>query len=108
MRRLLLVAMLLSSVGCSRGVTVETAPAPVPQVSIKVTNRADQAITVYVELNGSELTLRQVSANSTEILSVPGATPGATVKLRAALADGSRSYRREGVVLNGVYEWQVP
>jgi biopolymer transport protein ExbD len=107
MRRIL-IALMLGAVACSRGVKVETAPAAPAEVSLKVTNKADQAISVYVQASGSELSLGQVSPNSTELLSVRGVAPGSTVKLRATLADGSRSYTRDGVVLNGVFEWQVP
>ncbi|GMV09742.1 MAG TPA: hypothetical protein PKC83_03670 [Gemmatimonadaceae bacterium] len=107
MRRFLLVAM-LSMAACSRQVTVETAPAAAVEVSLKVTNNASQAVTVYVTYAGTELTLRSVAAGSTELVPVRGVPAGSTVRLRATLADGSRSYTRDGVVLNGVFEWQVP
>ncbi len=107
MRRFLLVAM-LSMAASSRQVTVETAPAAAVEVSLKVTNNASQAVTVYVTYAGTELTLRSVAAGSTELVPVRGVPAGSTVRLRATLADGSRSYTRDGVVLNGVFEWQVP
>lgn len=107
MRWIILVAM-LSVAACSRGVMVQTVPSAVSEVTLKVTNRANQPMGIYVQASGSEIFLKQVAANSTEALSVPGVPPGSTVRLRAALADGSRSYTREGVVLNGVFEWQVP
>lgn len=107
MRRFVFVAM-LSLAACSRAVTVETAPAAAVEVSVKVTNNASQAVILYVTYGGTELTLRSVAAKSTEIVPVPGVPAGSTVRLRATLADGSQSYTREGVVLNGVFEWQVP
>jgi hypothetical protein len=78
------------------------------EVSLRVTNNAAQAITVFVTASGTELTVGQVAANSTTLLPVRGVSSGSTVRLRAALADGSRSYTREGVTLTGVYEWRVP
>lgn len=107
MRRLVLV-LLLATAGCSRQVTLQATPAAAVEVSLKVTNRATQAVTVFAMYGGSELTLGTVSANATEIVAVRGVPAGSTVRLRAMLADGSRSYTREGVVLSGVYEWQVP
>jgi len=106
--RALLVVVALASVACSRQVTLQATPAASVEVSLKVTNRAAQAVSVYVVAQGTELFLKSIAANSTEILSVPGVPAGTTVRLRATLADGSRSYTREGVVLNGVFEWQVP
>lgn len=107
MRRFFFVAM-LSIAACSRQVTVETAPAAAVEVSVKVTNNAAQAVTLYVIYAGTELTLKSVAARSTEVVPVRGVPAGSTVKLRATLADGSQSYTRDGVVLNGVFEWQVP
>ncbi len=94
--------------GCSRQVTVETAPAAAVEVSLRVTNGTAQSITVFVTSMGTELTVGQVAANTTALLPVRGVTSGSTVRLRAALADGSRSYTREGVTLTGVFEWRVP
>lgn len=110
MRRLLLITTLtmLATTACSRQVTLQATPAAATEVSLKVTNRATQAVTVYVMASGTEYTLRSVAANSTEIMPVPGVTSGSTVRLRAMLADGSRSYTRENVVLSGVFDWQVP
>jgi hypothetical protein len=108
MMRRILIALMLTAAACSRGVTVETAPAAAAEVSLNVTNRANQAISVYVQASGSELSLGQVPANSTQRLSVRGVSAGSTVRLRATLADGSRSYTRDGVVLNGTFDWQVP
>jgi uncharacterized lipoprotein YajG len=108
MRSLLVIAALLVA-GCSRQVRVETAPpAATASASLKVTNASSQAISVYVQGPGAELYLKQVAANSTEIVPVPGIADGTTVKLRATLADGSRSYTRSDVLLRGVYEWRVP
>ena len=109
MRKLILaICLSASAAACSRKVEVQTAPSVAAQVQLKVTNTAPQAVSVYVMGGGSEIFLKQVAANSTETLSVPGVAAGSTVRLRAMLADGSRSYTREGVVLNGTFEWRVP
>ncbi len=107
MRKWLLV-LVLGVGACSRKVVLQTSPAAVVEVSIKVTNNAAQAVSVYVQAGGAVIFLKQVAAKSSESLAVPGVSAGTTVRLRATLADGSRSYTREGVVLNGVFEWQVP
>ncbi len=106
--RTLLLAALISVAACSRTVKLETTPATAASVSLKVTNNATQAVTVYVMSGGTEYTLKSVAANSTEMIPVPGISAGTSVTLRAALADGSRSYTKQNVVLSSVYEWQVP
>ena len=107
MRSILFVA-LLSATACARHVTVQTSPATAVEVSLKVTNRATQTISIFVIAGGTEYQLKSVAANSTELIPVPNVPAGTTVRLRATLADGSRSYTREGVRLSGVFEWQVP
>ena len=110
MRRFLCLAMLtlVPLAACARQVTLQSTPAAAVEVSLKVTNRTTQAITIFVLAGGTEQPLKVVAANATELIPVPGVTGGSTVRLRAALADGSRSYTRDGVVLTGVFEWQVP
>ena len=111
-RRVILFACVLglstTSACTARKVEVRTAPSPTGEVSIKLTNQTGQTVSVYVENAGTELFLKTVPANSTEIIPVPGIPSGSTVKLRAALADGSRSYTRDNVVLTGTYDWKVP
>ncbi len=106
--RFLLAAFLVVAVACSRQVVVETATPAASNASLKVTNNSTQAISVYATATGTELFLATVQANSTEVIPVPGSISGSTVRLRAALADGSRSYTRDNVTLSGVYEWRVP
>lgn len=106
--RFALVALIAISTACSRGVVVETAPSTEATASLKVTNTTSQAVSVYVTGTGPELFLKTVAANSTEVIPVPGIASGSTVRLRATLADGSQSYTRDGVVLSGVFEWNVP
>ncbi|MGQ0764060.1 MAG: hypothetical protein ACT4OZ_00155 [Gemmatimonadota bacterium] len=107
--RTLLILGLAAVVACSRQVRVETAPsAGAASASLRVTNNASQAISIYVQGSGPELFLRQVPPNTTEIVPVAGIAEGTTVKLRATLADGSQSYTRNDVVLRGSYDWRVP
>lgn len=109
MRTVLMIIGLVAVAACSRQVRVETAPsAGAASASLRVTNNASQAVSIYVQGAGPELFLRQVPANTTEIVPVPGIPDGTTVRLRATLADGSQSYTRNDVVLRGTYEWRVP
>lgn len=105
---LLLGAILLGA--CSRKVVVTTPSAPATAApTLKVTNAATQSVTVYYTApGGNEVLVGQVAANSTQVLSISGVAVGTTVKLRAGLADGSRSYSRDGVQLTAVFEWRVP
>lgn len=104
----LVLAAALVLPGCSRKVTVQTAPAAAVEVSLRVTNNTAQSITVFVTTSGTEYTLGQVAPNATVLLPVRDVRAGSRVRLRAALADGSRSYTRDGVTLTGVFEWRVP
>ncbi|MCC6317703.1 MAG: hypothetical protein IT361_08435 [Gemmatimonadaceae bacterium] len=96
-----------AAAGCSRKVVVTT-PSTRDAVTLRVTNSAAQAITVVVQANGTDYTVGRVAANSTEILSVPQVASGSTVRLRATLADGSRTYSRDNVTIAGTFEWRVP
>jgi hypothetical protein len=107
--RILLLFLVLATTACSRKVVVTTPAAPTQGPSLKVTNNASQAVTVYAQVaGGTETLVGTVPANSTQVLTVQGITVGTAVKLRAALADGSRSYTRDGVTLIAGYEWRVP
>lgn len=104
----LVLLLAVSTVSCRRKVVVTTPATAVPTVSLKVTNDAAQAVTVYVTYAGTEYTLGRVAANTTAVLAVAQVPVGATVRLRAELADGSRSYSRDGVALTASSEWRVP
>jgi hypothetical protein len=106
-----MTAVLLSAaaLGCGpRPVEVQTGQQPATEVSLRVTNNLSQAVNVYVVNSGSDMFLKQVDANSTLSMTVPGIASGTTVMLKATPADGSRTYTRDNVTLSGVYEWQVP
>ena len=109
--RLATIAVLLvaATTACSRKVVVTTPPsAGATAASLRVTNAATQAVTVSVEYGGTTYTIGTVAANSTAVLAVAQVPAGSTVRLRAALADGSRTYTRDGVVLTGTFDWRVP
>lgn len=110
MRMILLFLGVVLAGACSRKVVVTTPTAPATAApTLKVTNTASQTVTVYYTgPGGNEVPVGQVAANTTQVLTISGVAVGTTVKLRAALADGSRSYSREGVQLTSVFEWRVP
>ncbi len=96
--------------GCAgRQVDVSDGPAAAQaSTSIRVSNGLTQAVNVYVVQGASETFVRQVAANSTTILNVPGVASGSTVSLRARTVDGTRTYSRDDAVLSGVFDWSIP
>lgn len=108
-RMLWLGASLVLATACGpRQVQVRTAPTQQTQVSLEVNNTLAQGVNVYFALNGQETFLRQVPANSKLAIPVQGITPGSTVALRATTVDGTRTYSRSNVVLNGTVPWSLP
>jgi hypothetical protein len=103
-------AMLLFAVGCGpRQVEIRTAPTQASEVAIHFTNNLSQAVNVYVNTGGSDLFIRQVSANTTEHLPVPGLSAGTTATLKATVVGGSgTTYTRNGVTLTEMVTWRVP
>jgi hypothetical protein len=105
----LALLLIAASTACSRQVVVTTPPtAGATAVALRVSNTTSQSVTVSVEYGGTEYTVGSVAANTTAVLSVAQVPAGSTVRLKAALADGSRSYTRDGVVLSGTFDWRVP
>ena len=98
----------LAACGGGRQVEVRTGPEPAPDVAIHLTNNLSQAVNVYVVSGGSDIFLRQVAANATESLPVQGIAAGSTVTLKATTVDGTRTYTRDNIALQGGYSWQVP
>jgi hypothetical protein len=109
---LLVVAALVAGIGTTgcapRQVEVRTAPTQPTQVSIQVTNKLSQAVNVYARSGGSDTFLRQVGANSTVTVPLQGFAPGTTVSLKAVTVDGTKTYTRDNVVLNGTYQFPLP
>jgi hypothetical protein len=107
MRHALLVGMVLATLSCSRQVVVENAPRPIPETSLSVTNRLTQSVNVYVVVGGSDSFLKQVAANTTDVIPVPAIPAGTTVQLKARTADGTRTYTRDNVVLRDTVAWEI-
>src|ERR1700712_678514 len=111
--KLVSAALLVLSLGVTsacgpRQVEVKTGPQAATEVSLRVVNGLSQPVNVYVVNAGTDVFLKQVAANATEIMNVPGIGAGTTVKLKANPVDGSQSYTRDDVQLTGTYEWRLP
>lgn len=104
----LILAVSAAGACSARQVSVTTPPTTSSAVALKVTNNASQAVTIVVQSGGTDYTIGSVPANSTAVLTVAQVASGSTVRLRATLADGSRSYTRDGVVMTSSTEWRVP
>lgn len=105
------VALILSttvSACAGRQVEVTTGPQPAADVSVRFTNNLSQAVNVYVTTGASDIFLKQVAANSVEVLPVSGIAAGTTVTLKARTVDGTRTYTRDNVYLGSSYDWRVP
>jgi hypothetical protein len=105
----LTLAIAVASSACGpRRVEVTTGPEPAADVALRLTNNLSQAVNVYVTTGGSDVFLKQVSANSVEVIPIRGIASGTSVTLKARTVDGARTYTRDNVVLVSPYEWRVP
>ena len=105
----LLLAASVTLAACSpRQVDVRTAPTQATAVSLQVNNTLSQAVNVYVTVSGSDTFLRQVGANSNATIPVQGIATGTTVTLKAVTVDGSKTYSRPNVTLNGTFVFSLP
>jgi hypothetical protein len=104
-----LLTLLLLSAACGpRQVEVRTA-APLPvQNAIQLTNGLSQALNVYVTYNGNDQFIQQVKGNTSAHLPVTGIPTGTTVTLKAVTVDGTRTFTKANIVLNGTYDFSVP
>ena len=103
------LALIVTTSACGpRQVEVTTGAQPAADVSIRFTNNLTQAVNLYVTSGGTDVFLKQVSANSVEVVPVRGITAGTTVTLKARTVDGTRTYSRDNVYLGANYEWRVP
>lgn len=108
-----LAIALMASSGCAamgggRQIEVRTGPTATADVAVHLTNNLTQAVNFYVVSGGSDIFVKQVGSNSTEHIPVLGVAAGSTVTLKAVTVDGTRTYTRDNVALNGMYEWKVP
>jgi hypothetical protein len=109
MRRLLAAVAVLSLTGCGpRQVEVRTAPSQSAEVAIAFTNALSQPVQVFVNTGGSDMFVRQVAANTTDHLPVPGVSVGTRATLKAMPVDGSNGYTKSGVTMTESVTWRVP
>jgi len=101
--------MLATSVVACGGRTVEvkSAPSPVAEASVNVTNNLSEPVNVYVNTGGEDIFLGQVGGGAMS-LPVKGVSAGSTVTLKATRMSDKYSYSKSSVVLSGTYLWQVP
>lgn len=100
----------IAAAGCGpRQVQVETGTPSSSEVALRVTNNLSQAVNVYISGGGTtEVFVKQVGASSSEWVPVQGFSAGTIVTLRARTVDGARTYHKDNVVLESMYEWRVP
>ena len=98
----------LGLVACGRQVAVTTAPPQAVEVSLRVKNGLDDAVNVYVLRAGQTTFVGQVGRGVTQVIPLRGLTRGSNVTLRATRADGTRTYTRDSVTLNELFEWVLP
>jgi hypothetical protein len=104
-----IAAVLLLVAACGpRQVEVRTAPTQTAEVAIQFTNNLSRAVNVYVNSGGSDLFVRQVPANTSDHLPVPGVSAGTVVTLKATPVDGSQGYAKAGVTMTQLVTWGVP
>ena len=107
--RKLVLAMLVAAAACGpRQVEVRTAPPLPAEVALEVTNNAGQSANVYVTYNGTEPFVQQVRTSTSLRLPVRGIPAGSTVTIWAKTVDGTKTWTKPNVVLNGTYVFAVP
>lgn len=109
MRALLAGVLLAVTAACGkRQVNVDTAPKTPASVVLRFTNSDNSAVNLYVVNQGSDVFLKQVAANSTEDVAVPGIAAGTQVTLKATRTDGSKTYTSDPMTLTASANWRVP
>jgi hypothetical protein len=109
MRALLAGMVFVVATACGgRQVNVETAPKTTAAVTLNFTNNDPNAVNVYVVNDGNDTFLKQVAANSTEVMPVPGISAGKQVRLKATRTDGSKTYTSDPITLTASSNWRVP
>lgn len=93
----------------ARQVRIESGTPTTQEVALRVTNNLSQAVNVYISGGGTtDVFVKQIGANSSEWVPVQGFSLGSTVTLRARTVDGARTYHKDNIVLESMYEWRVP
>lgn len=113
MRVFALTSLFIASVlvaGCgARQVEISEGPAPAESsASITISNTLSQAVNVYILQGSNETFVRQLAANSTQMVALRGVTAGGRVVLRARTADGTRTFTSDELELTSGREWRVP
>jgi hypothetical protein len=109
MRTSVVAALLVFAAACGpRQVEVRTAPTQSTQLAVQVTNNLTQPVNVYITSGGTDTFLRQVRANTSETVPIQGFAAGSSVSLKAVTVDGTHTYSRANVVLNGTFAFPVP
>lgn len=110
LRILTAVVFAVTVAGCGpRQVQIETGATTSNEVALRVTNNLSQAVNVYISGGGTtDVFVKQIGANSSEWVPVQGFSVGSVVTLRARTVDGARTYHKDNVVLENMYEWRVP
>jgi hypothetical protein len=106
----LLVVSTFSISACGqRQVEVSTGTVPQSDMAVDLTNNTSRQVNVYVVHGGQEIFIGQVSANTSQRLSVANVPSGSVVTLRATtVGSNAQTYRRDNVTLAGTFAWQVP
>ena len=110
LRILTAIVVATAAVACGpRQVQVETGTPTSNEVALRVTNNLSQAVNVYISGGATtDVFVKQIGANSSEWVPVQGFARGSVVTLRARTVDGARTYHKDNVVLESMYEWRVP
>ncbi len=96
------------TMGGGRQIEVRTGAEATSEVAIHLTNNLTQGVNVYVVSGGNDIFVKQVGANTTEHVPVKGVAAGSTVTLKAITVDGTRTYRRDNVIMASMFEWRLP
>lgn len=110
LRILAAIVLTTATVGCApRQVQVETGTPANSEVALRVTNNLSQAVNVYISGGSTtDIFVKQIGANSAEWVPVQGFSAGSIVTLRARTVDGARTYHKDNIRLESMYEWRVP
>jgi len=108
MKRLVFALFIVTAACGPRQVEVRTAPSQPAQNAIQLTNGLSQSVNVYVNYNGNDQFIQQVRGNTALRLQVSGVPNGATVTLKAVTVDGTKTYTKPNIVLNGTVDFSVP
>lgn len=81
-----------------------------PGAAVEIRNTEGIGVSMYMVSRGGmgEVFLGQVGPHASRRILIPRASPGDTIRLRAAPVDGRPAHVREHVVLGREAVWQLP